>query len=131
MTWFDEVWNKGRREAIAEMLGPGFVMRDGDRQVEGVDGFEAFFDQIRSAFSGIAISVDSMVGESDTVCARWTASQRHTGAGMGVQPTGREFQITGITIVRVENGKFVAAWQNWDALKMMQEIGALGRAAGA
>ncbi len=50
---------------------------------------------------------------------------------MGVQPTGREFHITGISIVRVENGKFVEAWQNWDALKMMQEIGALGRAAGA
>jgi predicted ester cyclase len=131
LTWFERVWNQRRREAIAEMLDPAFVMHDGDRESKGVAGFEAFFDQLCAAFSQIGIIVDDLIGEGDTVCARWTSFQRHTGAGMGVQPTGRAFHLTGISIVRVENGKFVEAWQMWDALKMMTEIGALKRAAGA
>jgi len=33
--WFEEVWNKGRREAIAEMLAPDAVsIRDAGRRTE-------------------------------------------------------------------------------------------------
>ena len=28
--WFEEVWNKGRRAAIAEMLAPDAVLHEGD-----------------------------------------------------------------------------------------------------
>jgi len=33
--------------------------------------------------------------------------------------------ITGITIHRIEEGKIVEEWENWDALGLMQQIGAV------
>jgi predicted ester cyclase len=44
---------------------------------------------------------------------------------MGIAPTGNEVAITGITIHRIEDGKIVEEWENWDALGLMQQIGAV------
>jgi hypothetical protein len=41
---------------------------------------------------------------------------------LGVPPTGKSLETTGITIVRIVEGKFVAGWQNWDMLGLMQQI---------
>jgi predicted ester cyclase len=34
-------------------------------------------------------------------------------------------EFTGISILRVENGKIVEAWNNFDFMKMHQQLGAL------
>ena len=36
---------------------------------------------------------------------------------MGIAPTGNQVTITGITIHRIEDGKIVEEWENWDALR--------------
>jgi len=33
--------------------------------------------------------------------------------------------ITGVAIHRIEEGKIVEEWENWDALGLMQQIGAI------
>jgi hypothetical protein len=45
--WFEEVWNKGRREAIAEMLALGAVVHDGGIDTSGAEGFCPFYDRLR------------------------------------------------------------------------------------
>src|SRR3712207_9390264 len=35
---------------------------------------------------------------------------------MGIAPTGNRVQITGISITRIEDGKIVEIWENYDAL---------------
>ena len=40
--WFEEVWNKGRREAIAEMLAPDALIHEGESTAKGPEGFHAF-----------------------------------------------------------------------------------------
>jgi predicted ester cyclase len=35
--------------------------------------------------------------------------------------------VTGITIARVKDGKIVESWNNWDALGMMRQLGAIPR----
>jgi SnoaL-like polyketide cyclase len=47
---------------------------------------------------------------------------RHTGNGLDVPPTNRTVQITGMSVLRIAAGKFVAGWQNWDMLGLMQQI---------
>jgi steroid delta-isomerase-like uncharacterized protein len=126
--WFEEVWNKGRREAIAEMLAPEAVIREGDATVKGPEGFYGFFDRMHAAFSGIHITVLDTIAEGDQVCARWSCSMKHTGDGLGVPATGKPLVTTGISIARIRDGKIVEAWQNWDMLGLMQEIKGEGMA---
>jgi len=120
--WFEEVWNKKRRDAVAEMLAPDAAVHDGGDIVYGPDGFYPFFDRLHAAFSEMQVAVLDTIAQGDMVCVRWSASVRHTGNAMGMEPTGKTLETTGISIIRVVNGKAVEAWQNWDMLGLLQQI---------
>jgi steroid delta-isomerase-like uncharacterized protein len=120
--WFEEVWNKGRREAIAEMLAPDAVMHEADIDAVGPEGFYPFFDRINATLSEMHVTVQQTIAEGDQVCVRWLCTAKHTGAGLGIPPTGKTIRVTGITIFRVAGGKNVEAWQNWDMLGLMEQI---------
>jgi hypothetical protein len=38
----------------------------------------------------------------------------------GITPTGKPFNISGVTIARLANGKMAESYVNWDALGFMQ-----------
>jgi steroid delta-isomerase-like uncharacterized protein len=119
--WFEEVWNQGRRETICEMLAPDAVVQEGERETVGPEGFYPFFERMQGAFSDIHVKIQDAISEADKVCVRWSATMRHTGSGMG-PPTNKYLQTTGISVIRIAGGKFVAGWQNWDMLGLMQQI---------
>ena len=118
--WFEEVWNKGRREAIAEMLAPEAVVHDGEIDTSGVEGFYPFYDRLQATLSDIHVEVEDTIAEGDKLCVRWLCTGRHTGDG--IAPTGVPIRVTGISILRVANGKLVEGWQNWDMLGLMEQI---------
>jgi len=120
--WFEEVWNKGRRAAIRELLAPDAVIYDGTDSRRGTEGFYPFFEHMQAAFSDIHFSVQDVLSEGDRVCLRWSCTMRHTGDELGMTATNKNLQVTGITIVQIANGKFVAVWQNWDKLGLLQQI---------
>ena len=121
--WFEEVWNKGRREAIRELLAQDAVVYESGQAVKGAEGFYAFFDRMRAAFSNIRFVVhEPIIAEEDMVCLRWSCTVTHSGNGLGVPATNKNLLTTGITVVRIANGKIAAGWQNWDMLGLMQQI---------
>jgi steroid delta-isomerase-like uncharacterized protein len=120
--WFEEVWNKRRRDAIGEMMAPDAVIQESGEAVKGPEGFYPFFDRMQAAFSDIHVTVHDAIAEQDTVCLRWSCTMKHTGDGLGIPSTGKSIQITGISIMRIAAGKLVAGWQNWDMLGLMQQI---------
>src|SRR5438105_10035659 len=72
--WFEEVWNKRRREAIDEMLSPHAVLYEGGKVSKGPEGFRPFFDRMWEAFSDIRITVQDAIAEGDMVCVRWSCT---------------------------------------------------------
>ena len=44
---------------------------------------------------------------------------------MGVTPSGNRVEVMGVTISRIESGKIVEEWHIYDALGMVQAIGAV------
>jgi predicted ester cyclase len=120
--WFDEVWNKGRREAIAEMLLPDAILHEGGKDSRGPEGFYPFFDRLQAACSDIRVKIGQTIVENDLVCVRWLVTMKHTGHGLGIAPTGKTIEATGISIVRVAGDKLAEGWQNWDMLGLMQQI---------
>jgi ketosteroid isomerase-like protein len=113
--WFDEVWNKSRRETISELFAENGVIHDGSKEYRGPREFERFYDALQAQFSDIKITPIASVAEDDRVALHWSCAARH-------KETQKHMDITGTSIVRVENGRFVEAWQNWDAAHMYAEI---------
>lgn len=127
--WFEEVWNKGREEAVDEMFAEegvanGFVDESG-QPLRGPTGFKPFFRRFREAFPEIEVTVEETISEGDRVAARCTVRGSHRGDSLGFAATDRPVEFTGICIVRVSQGKIVEAWNNFDFMAMFQQLGAL------
>jgi steroid delta-isomerase-like uncharacterized protein len=127
--WFEEVWNKGREEAIDELFAEDGVANgladESGEALRGPAGFKPFFRRFREAFPEIEVTVEDMVSEGDKVAARCTVRGAHRGDSLGFAATNRPVEFTGICIVRVADGKIAEAWNNFDFMSMFQQLGAL------
>jgi steroid delta-isomerase-like uncharacterized protein len=123
--WFEEVWNKGRADAIDEMLASHAVVHGLGSGVLGPTEFKAFHSAYRNAFPDVTIRVDDIVAEGDIVAARWSGTGTHRGGGLGFAATGRGIHFSGMVFVRVQNGRLVEGWNNFDQLGMLQQLEAV------
>jgi steroid delta-isomerase-like uncharacterized protein len=127
--WFEEVWNKGRSEAIDEMfacegIAHGLADQSGN-ELCGPEGFKPFFESFRNAFPDIRVTVEDTLVDGDRIAARCSVRGTHAGDGIGVAASNRPVAFTGICIVRVKDGKIVEAWNNFDFMTMFQQIGVM------
>jgi steroid delta-isomerase-like uncharacterized protein len=127
--WFEEVWNKGREEAIDELFaedGIAYGLADETgAPLRGASGFKPFFRNFRNAFPDIEVVVEDTIAEGDRVAARCTVRATHAGDSLGFAATQKPMEITGMTIVRVRDGQIVEAWNNFDFMGMFQQLGTL------
>jgi steroid delta-isomerase-like uncharacterized protein len=121
--WFEEVWNRGRVEAIDELLSSDAVIHGLGADTHGPDGFKPFHAAYRSAFPDVTLRIDEIVAEGNIVALRWSGTGTHRGTGLGFDATGRRVQFSGMVFARVENGRLVEGWNNFDQLGMLQQLG--------
>jgi hypothetical protein len=115
MRWFEEVWNQSRRDTIFELFDAECVLYDGHTPIRGPQEFADFHDRIRAQFDDIHIEPGVSVAENDLVSLRWTVSGVH-------KATGKKTSVSGISMVRIKDGRFIEAWQNWDAAGMATQL---------
>ncbi|HEX6716465.1 MAG TPA: ester cyclase [Pyrinomonadaceae bacterium] len=125
--WFDEVWNKGREDAIEEMFDENGIAHglsdDPSNPMRGPKDYRPFYNTFRQAFPNMEIVIEDMVAEGDKVAARCSVRAKHEGDFLGRAATQAPVDFTGITIVRIDNGKIVEAWNNFDFMTMHKQIG--------
>src|SRR5215211_7899335 len=112
-------------DALQEVYADDIVMHEPDEDVHSIEGLKQFVSMIRSAIPDLHITLEDDIAEGDKVVSRWSAQGTHQGELMGIAPTGNQVTITGVTIHRIKEGKIVEEWENWDALGLMQQIGAV------
>jgi predicted ester cyclase len=97
----------------------------------GPAGVKLIIQGYKSAFPDLHVTVDQQLAEGDLVTTRWTATGTHQGELMGVAPTGKQATVTGILIDRFEGDRIAESWEVWDALGLMQQLGAVATPAAA
>lgn len=124
--WFEEVWNNGSADAIdrlfaADGIAHGLVDAYGN-ELRGPDGFKPFFEQFRAAFPDLYIEILDTVVEGDKIAARCVVRGTHQGVLLGMAATNQPVEFTGMTILRVQDGKIVEAWNNFDFQTMTAQM---------
>jgi steroid delta-isomerase-like uncharacterized protein len=120
----EEVWNKHNPDAVDEIYAPDFVNHSAPPGMPNDrEGFKAFVGANLGAFPDVKVTIDTLVAEGDKVVSRWTGTGTHTGELMGIPATGKQVNMTGITIVRVADGKIAEFWMESDQMGMMQQLG--------
>jgi predicted ester cyclase len=126
--WFAEVWNQGKVEVIDEMFPEHAVMWGVGRPEASSKGpaqFKEFYKGLRTACPDVQITLDQVVQEGDTAVALWTARMTHTGAGLGMPPTGKSITLKGTSGCRVQGGMIVEGWNVWDQIGLARQLGLL------
>ena len=125
--WFDEVWNKGNADVIDDLFDENGIAHglsdDPKNPIRGPRDYRPFYAVFREAFPNMTIVVEDMVAEGDKVAARCSVHGKHEGDFMGRAATGSPVDITGITIVRIADGKIVEAWNNFDFKTLYRQCG--------
>ncbi len=123
----EEVFTRGNLDGLDEIVDPNFVNHDpaSPEEVRGPEGLKQFVQLYRSAFPDLEVTIEDQVAEGDEVASRWSARGTHQGELFGIPPTGRETRVTGITIDRIQGGKIVESYNNWDTLGLLQQLGAV------
>ena len=114
--WMEEVWNNGRESAIDEMMDVDAVTHGiDDIKEKGTAGFKQFFRNFKNQFPKIHVEVEDVVTENNCETARCIVDASTAG--------GQKVQFTGMTCVKIENGKIIEGWNNFDFMKMYQQLG--------
>ena len=110
------------REVSAEEGIANGLADESGAPLRGPTGFKPFFQKFRDAFPNIEVIVEDTVVEGDKVAARCRVLGTHQGEGLGFAATNKPVEFTGISIVRIRDGKIVEAWNNFDFMSMFQQL---------
>ena len=129
----EEIWNKGNLALVDEMFAQQYVYRN-PMLPEGLMGPKAYKDLVtayRTAFPDFHVTIDDLVAENDKIVARWTVHGTHKSVLQDpivtVPPTYKEITWSGVTISRVQNGKFIEDFMFGDALGFARQLGVLSQ----
>lgn len=121
----EEGFNEDNLDLADELVAEEFVLHEAGQEepIRGPEGMKEFLRTYRTAFPDAHIQIEELVGEGDTVVARWTATGTHDGDLMGVEPTGNEVRVMGMEMYHVRDGELAEGWEIFDGLGMMIQLG--------
>jgi steroid delta-isomerase-like uncharacterized protein len=119
-----EIVNQRNPDLIEEFYSPDFVWHEPDQDIRGYEQAKQFVSSFFGAFPDISITVDDVLAEGDQAVSRYTIRGTHQGETEEFgPPTGRQFELQGITIHRFENDEIVEEWERYDNLSVLQQLG--------
>jgi steroid delta-isomerase-like uncharacterized protein len=124
--FFERVYNQGDVAFLDELTSPEFVSHDRGNPTNDREGVKEIVAAIKAAFPDVVFTADDVIGEGDRVAARFTMRGTQTGEFMGMPPTNKPIVVTGIDIVRFEDGRAVEHWHEWSGMELLEQLGALG-----
>lgn len=121
--FIDEVINNGDFSVLDQLVQPNYVYRSPDQQLDGTEALEGLLAAYREAFPDMSVRIDDLVNGGDKVVISVTLTGTHEGDLMGIAPTGRPVNISGMILSRFQDGKIVEEYEILDMLAMFQQLG--------
>ena len=121
--WFDEVWSQRRGATIDELMAPGCLTK-----VEGMDepltrdAFKAYHQAFLSAVPDVQAEVLFVVTEETRAIANWRARGTHLGPGLGIPPSGKRVDFTGLSVFEFDGPLIVRGFDRWNRGEMIASL---------
>ena len=95
----------------------------GGQELRGRDGIRGLWNLFLGAFPDLTVSVDEVICQGDKVALRWMVAGSHRGEFLGIPATNKSVRLPIIEVFRVDNGALREAWDQYDRLHLMEQIG--------
>lgn len=127
--WFLDVLAQGQLAVADEVFAANHVINDPHAPPggwpPGPEGLKAVASVFLAGLSDLNFTSLDQIGEGDMVATRWAVGMTHTGALLGIPPTGKRVSVTGVNVARFAEGKIVESWFNFDMLSLLRQLGAI------
>ena len=91
----------------------------------GIDGAGQHVLGVRQTYPDLQVKIEQQIAEGDWVVTRITARGTHAGAWLGIKPTGKVVEITGVNLDKVVEGRIVEHGGAANLLEPLLAIGAI------
>jgi steroid delta-isomerase-like uncharacterized protein len=120
-----QAWISGDYDAYRNALSPDYVWRSPSNLADPLSREKTIEAgrALRQAFPDADYSLEEMIASGDKVITRFIMRATHLGEFQGIPATGKKIELSGIAIVRLENGKVVEEREDSDMLGLMQQLG--------
>lgn len=115
-----DAFNADRFEDWRDLLAPTFTLNDRQTTAEA---YMEFGRSLKLADSENEITVEELIEEGERVVARLRSSGRHQSRFLGYEPTNRTYTNRGVYIFTVHEGRIREAWDVWDFLGQLVQLG--------
>lgn len=95
------------------------------QELRGRDSIRGLWEIWLAGFPDLHATVEDMISEGDKVVLRWRIDGTHKGEFLSIPPSNEKITIGLTEIFRISNGQLVEAWDRYDGLSLMQQIGAI------
>ena len=131
--WFTESWGKTcDLKIVDELAAPDMLLKYSlHAPRRGRDDIKAFMSGFREAFPDLNFwGTADLIAEGDYVVGRWEDGGTHTGpafsdflAGSLPPATGGKMHFTGMTVLRLKNGKIAEEIGLDDGVTALRQLG--------
>ena len=131
--WFTDFWGKTcNLKIVDELAAPNMLLRYSLHEPrKGTADIKAFMTDFRNAFPDLNFwGTADLIAEGEFVVGRWEGGGTHTGpafkdflAGSLPANTGRKMHFTGITVLRIQNGKITEEIGLDDGVTALRQLG--------
>ena len=122
--WTEEVYT-GKDLAVLDEILDAAALHHGAAfpDAAGAEAIKAALAGTFDSFPDITLTVDDTIADGDLVVVRWSGTGTNDGPWLGMEPTGKSANFTGINLYRFACGKIVESWSEMDALSLLNELG--------
>lgn len=87
--------------------------------------------RFRAAFPDLHVTTRAIARDGEMVAVHLVGQGTHLGLFQGIPATGRRWSASCTALYRVQAGRIVDFWINWDELAILEQIGGVARRAPA
>jgi len=126
--WTDRVlkmWNEANLAMVDTVYAQEFVRHDcgAPEDIVGLSNVKKYLKNFFTAFPDLNITIDETIVSGNKLVQRWTLTGTNTGSMAGLQPTGKNVQLSGVSIIDMVNRKAVEIWDFYNVLDLYQQLG--------
>ena len=109
---WDEIFNQRNLDFFDAVSVADAIWHEPEREYQGTEELKQVTAGFLEAFPDLNVTVEDVLAEGEQVAVRWTQRGTHQGEMEGLgPPTGRSFELEGITIHRFEGDKIAETWE--------------------
>lgn len=91
--------------------------------IKGIENYKKFIKSNANTFSNFVATIEEVNVKGDKIWSRYSMSGINIGPMGNIPATGKSFQITGMAITRVKDGKIIEDETYWNVLGFFQQLG--------